>query len=271
MRLLRGAGVRLAGQGVGGLASLAVLPFLIRHVGVAAFGRYVAVLSVVAIAALVSDIGLTGLALRDSAVSEGERRAQLLSGLMGIRIAVAALGVVAAVAFAAAAGYDGDVVAGAAIASLGLFPQIYADMVVVTLVVDGRFAAAASVETARSVGSSLLIIVLVIADAGLPWFLAAWAEAALIAALAARHFGRGAVSLTRPSRAAVKSALSGSAGYTLATALHVIYFRAVMLVVATRGAATAAGEYAAAFRITEFVGAAAGQAAGSATPTLARS
>jgi O-antigen/teichoic acid export membrane protein len=143
-------------------------------------------------------------------------------------------------------------------------------MVVVTLVVDGRFAAAAGVETARSVGSSLLIIALVVVGAGLPWFLAAWAGAALLAAAAARGVGRGAVSFTRPSRASVKAALAGSAGYTLATALHVIYFRAVMLVVATRGASVAAGEYAAAFRITEFVGAAAGQAAGSATPTLAR-
>src|SRR3954447_24693845 len=124
MQLLRGAGLRLDGQGVGGLASLAVLPFLIRHLGVAEFGQYVAVLSVVAIAALVSDIGLTGLALPDSAISEGDQRAQLLSGLMGIRIMVAARGVAAAVVFAAAAGYDGDVVAGAAIASLGLFPQI---------------------------------------------------------------------------------------------------------------------------------------------------
>src|SRR5690349_14747156 len=103
MRLLRGAGLRLAGQGIGGVASLSVLPFLIRHLGVAEFGRYVAVLSVVAIAALVSDIGLTGLALRDSARTEGDRRAELLSGLLGIRIAVAALGVLAAVAFAAGA------------------------------------------------------------------------------------------------------------------------------------------------------------------------
>src|SRR3954447_21738655 len=161
MQLLRGAGLRLDGQGVGGLASLAVLPFLIRHLGVGEFGRYVAVLSVVAIAALVSDIGLTGLALRDSALTEGERRRELLSGLMGARVVVAALGLVAAVAFAAGAGYGAGAVVGAAIASLGLFPQIYADMVVVTLVVDGRFGAAASVETARSVGSSLLIIVLV--------------------------------------------------------------------------------------------------------------
>src|SRR3954454_21538874 len=114
MRLLRGTGLRLAGQGVGGLASIVVLPFLIRHLGVAEFGRYVSILAVVTIAALVSDIGLTGRALRDSAVTEGAERAELLAGVLGLRLAVGALGVVAAVAFSASAGYDGSVVAGAA-------------------------------------------------------------------------------------------------------------------------------------------------------------
>jgi O-antigen/teichoic acid export membrane protein len=262
MRLLRGTGLRLAGQGVGGLASIAALPFLIRHLGVAEFGRYVAVLSVVAMAALASDLGLTGLALRDAAVTSGERRAEVISGLLGVRLGVAALGGVAATGFAAAAGYGGDVVLGAALASLGLIPQVYTDMVVVALVVETGFGRATAIETTRSVSSSALIIALVIAGAGVGWFLAAWAAAALIAALTAAKLGRGTVTLARPSPAAARSALSGSAGYALATALHVVYFRAVMLVLAARGLASQAGAYAAAFRITEFLGAAAGGAAG---------
>src|SRR3954451_15276119 len=270
MDLARGTGIRLGGQLVGGLASVAVLPFLIRHLGVAEFGRYVAVLAVVSIAALASDIGLTGLALRDSAVAEPERRRAVLSGLFGLRLAVAVVGACAAVAFALAAGYSGSAVAGTALAALGLFPQIYADMVVVALVVEGRFAGAAAIETARSVGSSLLNVILVVADAGLVWFLAAWAGAALIAAIVARSTGGEAAAWPRPSRAEARQVSSGAAGYGLATALHVIYFRAVMLVVAGKASGVEAGWFGAGFRITEFVGAAAGQAAGSATPTLAR-
>jgi O-antigen/teichoic acid export membrane protein len=140
----------------------------------------------------------------------------------------------------------------------------------VALVVETGFGRATAIETTRSVSSSALIIALVIAGAGVGWFLAAWAAAALIAALTAAKLGRGTVTLARPSPAAARSALSGSAGYALATALHVVYFRAVMLVLAARGLASQAGAYAAAFRITEFLGAAAGGAAGSATPTLAR-
>jgi O-antigen/teichoic acid export membrane protein len=168
-------------------------------------------------------------------------------------------------------GYEGAAVAGTAIAALGLFPQIYADMVVVSLVVDGRFGAATTVETARSVGSSALIVVLVIAGAGLAWFLAAWAGAALIAAVVARSIGGDeAAGWPRPSRAEARRVLGSASAYGLATALHVVYFRAVMLVVAGKASATQAGWFGAGYRITEFVGAAAGQAAGSATPTLAR-
>src|SRR5919206_1637046 len=92
MELARGTGIRLAGQFVGGLASLAVLPFLIRHLGVAEFGRYVAVLAVIAVAALASDVGLTGIALRESAVVDRARRQQVLSGVFGLRLAGAGVG-----------------------------------------------------------------------------------------------------------------------------------------------------------------------------------
>jgi O-antigen/teichoic acid export membrane protein len=270
MELARGTGVRLAGQLVGGLASLAVLPLLIRHLGVEDFGRYVAVLALIGIAMLVSDIGLTGLALRESATAHPDRRREVLASLFGLRLAVAALGGCAAIGFAVTAGYSGAAVGGTALASLGLFPQIYADMVVVGLVVANRFGAAAAIETTRSVGSSTLIVLLVVADAGLVWFLAAWAVAALLAAVVARATGGDAAEWPRWSRPDPRRTLAGAWAYALATALHVFYFRAVMLVVAGRASATQVGWFGAGFRITEFTGAAAGQASGSATPTLAR-
>src|SRR5215218_9627482 len=270
MELARGTGLRLAGQLVGGLASLAVLPLLIRHLGVPEFGRYVAVLAVIAIAVLASDIGLTGLALRDSASADPQRRREVLAGLFGLRLAVAAAGALAAIGFALVVGYDGPALVGTALASLGLFPQIYADMIVVALVVDGRFGGAAVIETTRSVSASLLIVLLVLAGAGLAGFLAAWAAAAAIAAVTAHLIGREAAGWPRPSRIETRRILSGASGYLFATGLHVVYFRAVMLVVAGRASAVEAGWFGAAFRITEFAGAAAGLAAGSATPTLAR-
>src|SRR3954447_1737977 len=207
MDLARGTGMRLGGQLVGGIASVAVLPFLIRHLGVEEFGRYVAVLAVISIAVLASDVGLTGLALRDAAVGDPARRREVLSGLFGLRLVVAALGACGAIAFALVAGYEGSALAGTAIASLGLFPQVYADMIVVALVVEGRFARATTIETTRSVGASLLILVLVIAGAGLVWFLAAWAVSAALAAIPARAVAGEAGQWPRPSRAEARRVL----------------------------------------------------------------
>jgi O-antigen/teichoic acid export membrane protein len=271
MGLASGTGVRLVAYAVGGVLSLAALPLLIRHLGLPDFGRYVAVLSIVGVAGLASDLGVTAIVLRDYTLASAERRADLLAGLLGARLAISALGAAAAVGFAVAAGYGGAAVLGTALACAGLLPQVYADMVVATLVVESRFAVAAAVDLARSLTATVLVVVLVIAGASLAWFLAAYAVAATAGALVARRTGAGQVAL-RPQLPSGDSrrVLAESLGFSLATAIHVVYFRAVMVVTSIRAPLIQGGWYAAAFRITEFLGAAAGQAAGTATPGLAR-
>ena len=271
MDLARGAGVRLGAYGIGGLLSLAALPLLIRHLGLPDFGRYVAVLSIVAVAVLASDLGVTAIALRDYTLAPPERRADLLAGLLGARLVISVIGAVAAVAFAVAADYGSAAVAGTALACCGLFPQVYADMVVAMMVVESRFAVAAAIDLTRSVTATALIVVLVIADAGLVWFLAAYAVAAAAGAIAARRAARDQPRV-RPAlpRGDARKVMTDSLGFSFATAIHVVYFRAVMIVTSVRAPLVQGGYYAATFRITEFLGAAAGQAAGSATPQLAR-
>ena len=105
MGLAQGTGLRLGAYGLGGLLSLAALPLLIRHLGVADFGHYVAVLSIVGIAALAGDLGITALALRDSALAGAERRPELVAGLLGARVVISLFGGLLAIGFAAAADY----------------------------------------------------------------------------------------------------------------------------------------------------------------------
>jgi O-antigen/teichoic acid export membrane protein len=271
MTLARGTALRLGAHVAAGLLSLAALPLLVRHLGLADFGRYVAVLSIVGIALLASDLGITAVALRDSALASGDRRRNLLAGLLGARVAIASVGAAAAIVFALAAGYGDAAVAGTAVACLGLFPQAYTDLVVATMVVEERYLAAGAVELTRSAAGTLLVVALVVAGAGLAAFLAAWAGAAIAGALAARAAAGDSVAL-RPHRPRGDSlaALRGSLAFALATALHVVYFRAVMVITSVSAPAREGGYFAAAFRLTEFLGAGAGQAAGTATPTLAR-
>src|SRR3954470_5946949 len=114
MGLARGTGLRMASYAAGGVLSLVSIPLLVRHLGVADFGRYVAILSVIGIAALASDLGVTGLTLGEAALIPAERRQDLLAGLLGVRVGLATLGAVAAAVFAVVAGYGSSVVLGAA-------------------------------------------------------------------------------------------------------------------------------------------------------------
>jgi O-antigen/teichoic acid export membrane protein len=269
MRVASGTGLRMASYAAGGLLSLVSIPLLVRHLGVADFGRYVAVLSVVGIAALASDLGITGLALREYSAAAADERPALLRGLLGVRIAIATLGAAAAVAFAIAAGYASAAVVGTGIACTGLFAQVYADLVVVSLIVASRFGRAALVDLARSAAATGLIVVLVIAGAGLVWFLASYALAALAGAIVARRLATEGVGLRpRMPSGQVRVLLAGSLAYAAATAVHVVYFRSVMLVVSVQATALQAGWFGTAFRLAEFVAAAAAIAASTVTPAL---
>jgi O-antigen/teichoic acid export membrane protein len=269
--LARGTGLRLASYGIGGLLSLLVLPLLVRHLGVEDFGAYVAVLSVVGIAALVSDLGISGIALREYTSAQAPDRQTLLNSFLGVRIGVSIAGIAAAIAFVFAAGYSDAAKWGTAVACLGLLAQVYADLAVVALLVESRFERAAAVDLTRSAGSSLLILVLVLADASLGWFFVAYAAAAAAAAYLAHRLAVEPMPIRpRMPTGGARTLLFDSIAYAVATAIYVVYFRAVMLVVSVQSTAQQTGYFASVFRLTEFVAAAAGIAASTATPALVR-
>ena len=61
--------------------------FLLRYLGVVEFGRYVTVLSLIAIVSGVTDAGLTAVGARDLALRPmGEPRERLLANLLGLRL-----------------------------------------------------------------------------------------------------------------------------------------------------------------------------------------
>lgn len=268
---MRGGAIRAAGWGLGALLSLVSIPLLVRHLGVADFGRYVAVLAVVNIAALASDLGLAGLALREWSAADAADRPRVMRTLLGLRIAVATAGAVAAIAFTLAAGYSGGLVAGTAIAIVGLFAQVFGDFALVGLAGRLQFGRVAIVELTRSALGTLGVAALVLLDAGLVWFFAAYALASIAAAALAIRFAEGAVPLTpRLRRAEWRPLLADTAAYAAATAVYVVYFRVIMLVVAIEATARDTGLFATAYRVIEFAAAVGGVLAGTATPILAR-
>jgi O-antigen/teichoic acid export membrane protein len=268
---LRGGGLRGAAWAVSGLLSLVSLPLLVRHLGVPEFGRYVAVLSIVNIAILASDLGLTGLALREvTAATPGEEQ-RVLRALLGLRFAVACVGALAAIAFVLAAGYSARLVAGTAIALIGLFAQVFGDFALVVLSRGLRFGAVAFVELERAAIGTAAIVVLVAAGAGLTPFFAAWSGAAVAAGLTAVWLARSEMPLIPALGGRMLRPLLGDAvAYAAATALYVLYFRVLMLVISVGGNAHQAGLFAIGYRVIEFSAAVAAMLAATVTPLLVR-
>jgi O-antigen/teichoic acid export membrane protein len=268
---IRGGGLRALAWAGSAALSLISIPLLVRHLGVPEFGRYVTVLAIVNIAVLASDLGLAGLALREWSAADPADRPRILRALLGMRLAFATAGAVAAITFTAVAGYPARLVAGTALCTLGLFALVFGDFALVGLAATLRFGRVAFVEFVRAAVGTAAIALLVLAGAGLLWFFAAWSLAALVAAGFALRLGRGTVPLRpRLRRADWRPLLGDTAAYAAATAVHVLYFRVVMVVTSLRAGARQAGLFATVFRIIEFTAAAAGMLAATATPVLAR-
>ena len=103
---------------VGGITtSIAVLPFVTRHLHSADYGRYVVVTSLLLIVAVLTEGGITNLGVREFAAAPDTERREFMRNLIGMRIALSALGGVGAIAFALIAAYPTVVVEGTAIAA----------------------------------------------------------------------------------------------------------------------------------------------------------
>lgn len=97
---VRGGMWRILGYGGTLALGLVSAAILYRHLGIEDTGRWVVILSLLAIASGLSDAGLTVIAVRELAVREGEERRRMMGSVLGLRIALTVVGVTAAVAFA---------------------------------------------------------------------------------------------------------------------------------------------------------------------------
>jgi len=268
---LRGSALR-SGAYLGGVAlSLASAPLLIRHLGVEQFGRYVTVVSLMNLVAGVTEGGLNAIALREYATLRGAARRAALRSLMGIRLALSLGGVAAGIAFALVAGYDSPLVVGAIGAGTGVVLQALQLLVATPLQGELRFGWLSLMQLLGQVVTVALIVVLVLADAGLVPFL--WITAPVGALLLGLTvvLVRGDMPL-RPSLrwADIWPLLRDTLPYTAAVALNVVYFRVTILVMSLSATELETGYFATSFRVVEVLLTIPALVVGAAYPILAR-
>jgi O-antigen/teichoic acid export membrane protein len=270
--IIRGSLLRLGSQVAGILVTVGASAVIIRHLGVVNTGRFVTVTALVTIVAGVSDLGLTGIALREYAIKPRQEGREFLSNLLGMRLAVATLALTIAVAFAAVVNYTPAMVVGTFIAGLGMVLMIVQQSLSIPMQVELRLGWVAGLQLAFQVAIAVEAVVLALVGAGLLPFFATQAPAALVVlGLTAVVGGRNARLRPRFQLAELRRMLTRIVTYSAAVVLAVLYFRIAQVMVSVLSSGTQTGYFGVSFRVLDTVTTLPSLLAVSALPVLARS
>lgn len=270
-RIIRGGAVRAAGYAGGILLGLISTPFMLRHLGVEDFGRFITVSSLIFIVGGLTEFGLSNIALREYSLREGRERRRLLQNVLGMRLALTLLGVLVAALFAMVVGYTDVMVAGALVAGAGLVIANLQLTFAVPLQADLRLGWVAALDFVRQAATATFVVILVVAGASLLPFFAVSVAAALIALVLGIVLVRREVS-GRPAADPAEwwLLLRDTLPYAAATAIAILYFRIAVILMSLIAGTEETGYFGAAFRIIEIVSAIPWLLVTSAFPVLVR-
>jgi O-antigen/teichoic acid export membrane protein len=271
-RALRGGTVRTAGYLVGMGLLAATAPLMIRHLGLVDFGRYVTILTIVTLAGGLTELGINQFALRElSAAGDPVERDRTLRLLHGLRLMSGAVTVIVAVVVCALAGYGAGLLAGAALAGVGVLIGGVQALFGTQLQAELRLGALAFLEAGRQALSALLLVALVLAGAGVVPFLAVQVPAAGLTLIVGARLVRGRF----PFRPAFRLSeawhvVREAAAFSAAVALSIVYFRVATAAMPFLSSDVETGYFATSFRVIEILSAFPPLLIGAAFPILAR-
>jgi O-antigen/teichoic acid export membrane protein len=267
---VRGGAVRVGGYLIGALLSAGSAALLFRHLGVDRTGRYVSVLALVAIVGGVSDLGLTAIGVRESAVRSPAERSTLLGDLLGLRIVLTTAGVLVMGAISAV-GYPEVVLFGVLLAGVGLLLQTIQDNLSIPLVVGLRLGRVAALDLLRNLLTIAAVVALVLAGSALLPFLVVSIPVGVVVLGATAWLVRGERSL-RPTFSwhRVRPLLVQILPYSVAAAAATLYFRVAIVMVSQLSNGHQLGLFGASFRIVEVLTAVPAFLAGAALPIFSR-
>lgn len=269
--VVRGSVLRVGGYIVGTLLSIVAVPLLYNHLGKHYYGRYAVVIALVATVQGITDIGLGQIGVREYATRHGEDREMLMRNLLGVRVAMTTVGVLGAIAFAAIAGYGGQLVIGTALAGFAMVLTVIQGTFMIPLAAELRLGRATAMDFLRQLLSVLLIVALVLVGAKLLSFLALTIPVSIVVLAATVTVARRMIPL-RPSfnRAEWRTLLRAVLPFAAANVIGTLYLRStiILMPLLTNGSQTS--YYALSYQILTVLLALPALTVGNALPILAR-
>jgi O-antigen/teichoic acid export membrane protein len=243
--------MRLAGYVIGVGASVASSALLFRHLGVVDTGHYVTIVTLVTLAAGITDAGLSAVGVRELSTLDDASARSTYANLFGIRMTLSAAGLCAALAFALLA-YPATLVLGTLIAGCAILLQTAQDTFAIPLLARLRIGWVAAIDLLRQLVTAAVIVVLVVAGATLLPFWTAAVAGSAVAAAAAALLVRRAVRLAPAFQRSVWSPLlRDTLPYALAAAVGAIYYRLSILIVSLVTGGNQVGYFGASYRIID--------------------
>jgi O-antigen/teichoic acid export membrane protein len=253
-RVIRGSAWRVGATSAGILLGLATAVLLLRHLGVAESGRYVTVISLVAIPVYVADIGLNVTGSRELALREPPERRALVADILGQRLSIMPLVLLAIVAFAALAGYPARMVLGTVLAGAGVFIIALGNVLLLPLTVELRNAGLALVDfTKQAVGLAGVALLVVLGASLAPFFAVQIAVGLAVIALIPFLVGPRAFVRPRFDRGVQRVLLRTAFPMAAALALGQVYFRLVIVLMSLISSPTQTGYFGGSLRAMENV------------------
>jgi O-antigen/teichoic acid export membrane protein len=269
--LLRGSVLRFGGFLATVGLSVVSATLLTRHLGVARFGQYTTVMSLVAVVAAVTDAGMSTYGTREYAIRREPGRSALMQVLLGLRVVLTLAGVTLTIAFALAAGYDTALLLGAVTASLATLPLVFQHTLSIPLSTELRLGTVSSLEVGRQALLVAGLVALVVAGAGvLPLLTVPLITNALLIPPTARLV-RGRISARlRLSPAQWPPLLRATVVFSLATAVGTIYVYTAQILTSLVTSRYQSGLFAVSFRVFIVSASVPGLLVGAALPLLSR-
>ena len=269
--VIRGNVLRLLGYGAGVGLSVISASLMIRHLGPTDWGGYVTVSALIALVGGLSEFGLSNIGVREYATLAHDERIRLIKNLLGLRLALATLGLIAAIVFALAAGYPPVLLAGIALWGVGLMLTFVQQAVGVPLLTRLQLGWVSMLELARQGAMLLAVLALVVLGAGLLSFLAAPIPVGVLLLAVTIPLARGMVPFVPGfDRAEWSRILRMAIAYSIATTVGTIYVAVTVLVMSIVGTSADTGYYGASYRIFTVLGFVPILLVGSAFPILSR-
>ncbi len=270
-RIIRGGAVRFATYVLMVALSIVSAALLTRHLGVARFGEYTTVLSLVGVVAAITDAGMSTVGMREFAVRAGADRDALMRDLLGLRISLTTIGIALVSGFAIAAGYDRALLVGAVLASLGTVALVVQHTHTIPIAAALRLGTLSALDLVRQILTVAAIVVLVVLGAGVLPLLAVALAVNLLLIAPTAALARNEISLRvglRPRQ--WLGLLRLTVSFSLATAVGTLYIFTAQILTSLVSSEHQSGLFAASFRIFIVVSAVPGLLVGGALPLLAR-